>query len=188
MPDSNIQQKAVFPPQQTCTLPCPNIYLRVALCALPLQYYLTCCSTLCLVIRCTLQRPAVTSRQHCWDIRITASACSLASTVTRVILSPRRRQDASERKVTLALVRSVLQAGLLRLFGAIGGAIPFEVLGTLPAAGTAVIKADRRWVCDSQRHLQVDLVLLSLIQRVVGRCFCRHSACQRAQLTAALLQ
>ena len=46
-------------------------------------------------------------------------------------------------------MRSVLQAGLLQLFGAVGGAIPFEVLGTLPAAGTAFIKADRRWVCES---------------------------------------
>ena len=49
-------------------------------------------------------------------------------------------------------MRSVLQAGLLQLFGAIGGAVPFEVVGTLPAAGTAIIKADRRWA--------------------LGRCYC----------------
>ena len=62
----------------------------------------------------------------------------------RIDLLPCRRQHAAERKVTLALVRSVLQTGLQQLFGAIGGAIPFEVLGTLPAAGTAIVKADKR--------------------------------------------
>lgn len=88
-----------------------------------------------------------------------------ARNIKLVDLSPRRRQDAAERKVSPALVRSVLQAGLLQLFGAIGGAIPFEVLGTLPAAGTAIIKADRRWVCESQRQLPEESVQLSFIGR-----------------------
>ena len=37
--------------------------------------------------------------------------------------------------------------GLRQLFGAVGGALPFEVVGTLTAAGTAIIKADKGCAC-----------------------------------------
>ncbi|KAK9839805.1 hypothetical protein WJX81_003043 [Elliptochloris bilobata] len=53
------------------------------------------------------------------------------------------RQDGTARKASPALMRRVLQAGLQQLFGTIGGALPFEVVGMLPGAGRAVVRADR---------------------------------------------
>jgi hypothetical protein len=45
--------------------------------------------------------------------------------------------------VTLGVIRSAVQAGLRQLFGSVGGAVPFEVVGTLAIEGAAIIKADR---------------------------------------------
>ncbi len=56
---------------------------------------------------------------------------------------PRRRQDGKAAEVTLGIIRSAVQAGLRQLFGSVGGAVPFEVVGTLAVEGAAIIKADR---------------------------------------------
>ena len=55
----------------------------------------------------------------------------------------RRRQDGKAAKVTLGVIRSAVQAGLRQLFGSVGGAVPFEVVGTLAVEGAAIVKADR---------------------------------------------